>query len=135
MHQRSQRASRFPGYYEVLVGGAVAVGESYEEAAGRELGVSAAVRFRLKFLNRSGLSPHWLAVHEAVVPAGLTPNPDEISWHGWLAESELAEFMRQHPFTPDSGPTLDRYLRQGDVSGRPYASPIADDQEGGSCGS
>ncbi|MGW2651177.1 NUDIX domain-containing protein [Streptomyces sp. NPDC001393] len=114
VHQRSRRVSRFPGYYEVAVGGAVAVGESYEEAARRELaeemGVGAPVRFILRFLNRSGLSPHWLAVHEAVVPDSVAPSVDEVAWHGWLAESELPEFMRRQPFTPDSGPLLSRYL-------------------------
>ncbi|MEU8034895.1 NUDIX domain-containing protein [Streptomyces sp. NPDC049099] len=106
VHQRSGRASRFAWYYEVAVGGAVAVGESYKEAARRELteemGVSAPVQFILKFLNRSGLSPHWHAVHEAVVPANVAPAPDGVAWHGWLAETELCEFMRRQPFTPDS---------------------------------
>ncbi len=31
-------------------------------------------------------------------------------WHSWLSESELRQFMRQHPFTPDSLETLSRYL-------------------------
>ncbi|MGP3920884.1 NUDIX domain-containing protein [Nonomuraea sp. 10N515B] len=53
--------SRFPGYYDVMVGGAVGVGESYEEAAVRELaeelGVRVPVRFLFKFLCREGTSP------------------------------------------------------------------------------
>ncbi|MFJ6784282.1 NUDIX hydrolase [Streptomyces yangpuensis] len=114
VHRRSEGVSRFPGHYEVAAGGAVTAGESYQEAAGRELaeelGIRVPVRFIVKFLNRSGLSPHWLAVHEAVVLADLQPDPDEIMWHGWLSESELRLFMRQHPFTPDSHETLSRYL-------------------------
>lgn len=35
VHQRSEQLSRFPGLYEVVVGGAVDVGESYEQAAAR----------------------------------------------------------------------------------------------------
>ncbi|MEU2298743.1 NUDIX domain-containing protein [Streptomyces antibioticus] len=120
VHRRSRHVSRFPGCYEVAVGGAVAVGESYEEAArrelGEEMGVSVApVRFVVRFLNRSGLSPHWLAVHEAVVPDSLAPDADEVAWHGWLEESELFEFMGRRAFTPNSRPMLDRYLR---ASGR-----------------
>ncbi|MBF8185516.1 NUDIX domain-containing protein [Nonomuraea sp. K274] len=46
--------SRFPDYYDVMVGGAVDVGESYEEAAVREpaeeLGVRVPVRFLFEFL-------------------------------------------------------------------------------------
>lgn len=35
VHRRSEQLSRFPGLYEVVVGGAVDVGESYEQAAAR----------------------------------------------------------------------------------------------------
>lgn len=37
VHQRPAGASRFPGQYNMLLGGAVNVGESYEAAAAREL--------------------------------------------------------------------------------------------------
>lgn len=114
VHRRSEHLSRFPGHYEVMAGGAVIAGESYQEGAvrelGEELGVQASVRFVVKFLNRSGLSPHWLAVHEAVVPAELRLDPQEVSWHGWLSESELLQFIKDHPFTPDSHEVLPRYL-------------------------
>ncbi|WP_085211845.1 NUDIX domain-containing protein [Streptomyces sp. Amel2xC10] len=89
VHQRSRHVSRFPGRYEVAVGGAVAVGESYEEAARRELG------------------------EEMGGPDRLPPDAGahEVAWHGWVEESELFEFMGRRAFTPDSGPMLDRYLR------------------------
>lgn len=113
VHRRSRRVPRFPGRYEVVVGGAVAVGESYEDAAARELaeelGVRVPVRSVVRFLNRSGLSPHWLGVHEAVVPVEVSPDRDEVMWHGWLAESELSAFMQRRTFTPDSHEVLARY--------------------------
>ncbi len=114
VHRRAEQVPRFPGHYEVGVGGALGVGESYEQAATRELdeelGVSAAVRFRFKFLNRSGLSPHWLGVCDAVVPRAVMPNPTEVAWHGWLSESELPRILQAWTFTPDSPEILDRYL-------------------------
>ncbi len=113
VHRRSEHLDRFPGHYEVGAGGAVAPGESYEEAAARELteelGVRAPVRFVVKFLNRGGLSPHWLAVHEAVLFGDLCPDPDEVMWHGWLSEPELRRSMRENPFTPDSHHVLSHY--------------------------
>lgn len=61
MLRRSETHSRFPGYYDVMVGGAVDVGESYEEAAARELseelGVRVPVRFMFKFLCQEGSAP------------------------------------------------------------------------------
>ncbi|MFF1700144.1 NUDIX domain-containing protein [Streptomyces sp. NPDC058257] len=114
VHRRAEQVPRFPGYYEVGVGGALGVGESYEQAAtrelGEELGVSAAVRFRFKFLNRSGLSPYWLGVCDAVVPRAVMPNSNEVAWHGWLSESDLPRILQEWTFTPDSPELLDRYF-------------------------
>ncbi|MFG2812457.1 NUDIX hydrolase [Streptomyces sp. NPDC048410] len=114
VHRRSEQLSRFPGLHEVMVGGAVGVGESYEQAAARELaeelGIRVLPRLLFTFINRSGLSPHWLGVHEAVIPAAVTPDPDEVAWHGWLSESELHSALAGWRFTPDSHEAFGRYL-------------------------
>lgn len=96
------------------VGGAANVGESYEQAAARELaeelGIRAHARLLFTFINRSGLSPHWLGVHEAVVPDAVIPDPDEVAWHGWLTEPELGSALLEWRFTPDSHEVFSRYL-------------------------
>ncbi|WP_372511178.1 NUDIX domain-containing protein [Streptomyces cylindrosporus] len=123
VHRRSEQLSRFPRFYEVVVGGAVQVGESYEQAAARELAEELGIRVRPRllftFLNRSGLSPHWLGVHEAVVPDAVVPDavvpdavvpdPDEVAWHGWLTEPELRSALLAWRFTPDSHEAFGRY--------------------------
>ncbi|MFE9678535.1 NUDIX domain-containing protein [Streptomyces sp. NPDC006259] len=117
VHRRSERLSRFPGHFEVVVGGAVHVGESYTQAAARELteelGLRALPRLLFTFVNRSGLSPHWLGVHEAVLPDAVVPDPDEVAWHGWLTGPELRSALREWPFTPDSHEAFSRYLAFG----------------------
>ncbi|WP_420713091.1 MULTISPECIES: NUDIX domain-containing protein [unclassified Streptomyces] len=114
VHRRSERLSRFPGHYEVVVGGAVAVGESYEQAAARELaeelGIHVLPRLLFTFLNRAGLSPHWLGVHEAEVPDTVAADPDEVAWHGRLTEPELRSALLEWRFTPDSHEAFSRYL-------------------------
>ncbi|PWI45021.1 NUDIX domain-containing protein [Streptomyces sp. ICBB 8177] len=114
IHRRSQQVSRFPGLYEIEVGGAANVGESYEQAAARELaeelGIRALPRLLFTFINRSGLSPHWLGVHEAVVPDTVVADPDEIAWHGWLTEPELRSALLEWRFTPDSNEAFSRYV-------------------------
>lgn len=115
VHRRSEGLSRFPGFYELVVGGAVDAGESYEEAAARELAEELGVRvlpprLLFTFLNRSGLSPHWLGVHEAVVPGTVAADPDEVAWHGWLSEPELRSALLEWRFTPDSHEAFGRYL-------------------------
>ncbi len=114
VHLRSAQLSRFPGLHEVVVGGAVNVGESYEQAAARELAEELGSHVRphllFTFINRSGLSPHWLGVHEAVVPDAVIPDPDEVAWHAWLTEPELRSALQEWRFTPDSHEAFSRYL-------------------------
>jgi 8-oxo-dGTP pyrophosphatase MutT (NUDIX family) len=113
VHRRPEGLSRFPGQYDWLVGGAVGVGESYEEAAARELteelGVRAPVRFGFKFLCRGAVSPYWLGVHEAVVGETVFPDPAEIAWHGWMTEDELRDAIARWTFVPDGLEALRRW--------------------------
>lgn len=114
VYRRPENLSRFPGHHEVMFGGAVDVGESYEQAAARELaeelGIHVPVRFLFKFLCRGAISPYWLGVHEAVITGEVTPDPREVAWHGWLTEAELREAVRQWRFIPDGQEAFDRYL-------------------------
>ncbi|MDT9697087.1 NUDIX domain-containing protein [Streptomyces sp. P17] len=114
VHRRQEDISRFPGQYNWLIGGAAEIGESYEEAAVRELteelGVQASVRFAFKFLCRGAISPYWLGVHEAVVTEEIAPDPSEIAWHGWVTESELQDALQRWTFVPDGVDALKRYL-------------------------
>ncbi|MFH9861030.1 hypothetical protein [Streptomyces sp. NPDC017202] len=75
-----------------------------------ELGIRALPRLLFTFLNRSGLSPHWPGVHEAMVPDAAVPDPDEVAWLGWLTEPELRSALLEWRFIPDSNEAFSRYL-------------------------
>ncbi|WP_404953259.1 NUDIX hydrolase [Streptomyces sp. 147326] len=113
VHRRPDDSSRFPGRYNWMLGGAADVGESYEEAAARELseevGVHAAPRFVLKFLRTGAISPYWLGLHEVVITSPVRPSAEEVAWHGWLTETELEALVRQGEFVPDAREAFDRY--------------------------
>ncbi|MER7479561.1 NUDIX domain-containing protein [Streptomyces sp. NPDC126510] len=127
VHRRPEHLSRFPGHHDWLIGGGVAVGESYEEAAARELaeelGVRTRVRFVFSFLCRGAISPYWLGVHEAVVPERLTPAPSEIAWHGWFSEAEFREVVRERLFVPDGLDALRRHPGLGSPTATPPPTP------------
>ncbi|MFF7310644.1 NUDIX domain-containing protein [Streptomyces sp. NPDC008137] len=117
VHRRQERVPRFPGQYNWLIGGAAEVGESYEEAAARELteelGVRAPVRFVFKFLCDGLISPYWLGLHEAVVSHVLAPDPSEIDWYGWVTEGELREAVEEWSFVEDGVDAFRRYVDLG----------------------
>ncbi|MGW7295382.1 NUDIX hydrolase [Streptomyces xiamenensis] len=113
VHRRPDDASRFPGQFNWMLGGAVNVGESYEEAAARELaeelGVSSSPRLVFKFLCAGVISPYWLGLHEVVITTRIEPDPQEVAWWNWLTEPELAVLVRSQVFVPDAREALDRY--------------------------
>lgn len=103
VHRRPDGASRFPGQYNWLIGGAAEAGESWEQAAARELGeelgvFGVPVRPVFRFLCEGEISPYWLGVHEAVLSGVaalrryLEPSPDG-----------TADFRHQPP-APDTRP-------------------------------
>ncbi len=114
VHRRPDRASRFPGQLNWLAGGAVDVGESYEEAAARELAEElgargARPRFVLKFLCAGVISPYWLGLHEVTVAEPIRPDPAEMAWHTWVTDAELEALSRGPAFVPDGREAWSRY--------------------------
>ncbi len=91
----------------------MAVGESYRDAASRELaeelGVRCRPRFLFKFLCHGAIAPYWLGLHETVVDQDVLPDPSEIAWYDWVPKSKLRNDMRQRPFVPDSIEAFSRY--------------------------
>ncbi|MFJ9767276.1 NUDIX hydrolase [Streptomyces erythrochromogenes] len=118
VHRRPDGVPRFPGHLNWMLGGAVDVAESYEDAAARELAeeldVLARPRFVFKFLCRGAISPYWLGLHEVVVAEPVRPDPSEVAWHGWVSERELAELVRHQAFVPDAREAFHRY-REGPI--------------------
>ncbi|MFE6098170.1 NUDIX hydrolase [Streptomyces massasporeus] len=113
VHRRPDDVALFPGQINWMLGGAVDVAESYEDAAARELveelGVHARPHFLFKFLCEGVISPYWLGLHEVVVTEPVQPDPSEVAWHDWLTESELADLVRHREFVPDAREAFDRY--------------------------
>ncbi|MGW2895108.1 NUDIX hydrolase [Streptomyces sp. NPDC001212] len=113
VHRRPDDVARFPGRLNWMLGGAVDVAESYEDAAARELaeelGVHARPRFAFKFLCDGAISPYWLGLHEVVVTEPVQPDPAEVAWHDWLTEPELADLVRHEAFVPDAREAFERY--------------------------
>ncbi|MGW7540816.1 NUDIX hydrolase [Streptomyces sp. NPDC054770] len=113
VHRRAGTHPRFAGQVNWMLGGAVDSGESYEEAAARELteelGVLARPRFVLKFRCEGAISPYWLGLHEVLVTGPVRPDPSEVAWHAWVTDSELSALAARDSFVPDAREALAHY--------------------------
>lgn len=107
VHRRTPVKMVFPSMYDVVVGGVVGAGESYDEAALREaeeeLGVSGlpAPLERLTFLFETPDFSWFLRVYEVVCALPVDPQPEEVAWHAFLTEEELARRLPGWDVVPD----------------------------------
>ncbi len=95
VHRRTAAKLVFPSMYDMFVGGVVGAGESYDDAAKREaeeeLGVSGlTVAPLFRFLYESPQHTWWSAVYETRTPVAVRPQAEEVAWHAFLTEEELA---------------------------------------------
>ncbi|MEU6219714.1 NUDIX domain-containing protein [Streptomyces sp. NPDC047022] len=96
VHRRTPTKLVFPSLYDMFVGGVVGAGESYDEAALREaeeeLGVSGLARPEplFKFLYDGGEGrTWWSAVYQVRCELPVSPQAEEVAWHGFLPEDEV----------------------------------------------
>ncbi|RPE45138.1 isopentenyldiphosphate isomerase [Streptomyces sp. Ag109_O5-1] len=108
VHRRTATKLVFPSLYDMFVGGVVGTGESYDDAALREaeeeLGVSGLPRptFLFKFLYENGAGQSWWsAVYEVRCELPVQPQVEEVAWHDFLTEEELAGRLGEWEWVPD----------------------------------
>jgi isopentenyldiphosphate isomerase/GNAT superfamily N-acetyltransferase len=116
VHRRAETKDLWPGYWDVAVGGVVAAGEAYEDAARRELAEELGVEAELVELAsatyRGEEVAHLSRTYEAVHDGPFTFSDAEVVEARFVAAGELFAFAAAHPICPDSAalvmPLLDR---------------------------
>jgi isopentenyldiphosphate isomerase len=115
VHRRTARKLVFPSLHDMFVGGVLGAGETYDDAALREaeeeLGVRGLPRPErlFSFLYEDGsLGGWWSAVYEVRCVMPVSPQPEEIAWHAFLTEEELAARLTAWEWVPDG---LEGYRR------------------------
>jgi isopentenyl-diphosphate delta-isomerase len=119
LQQRSKRDIWHPGLWTISCTGHVRKGESYEEAAGRELfeelGIGAPVRsikkYKLPPITAGGLTEtEWVALFVCRTDAPCAIDPVELETVREVKESELLDMLDRGPLTPDARLILKDYL-------------------------
>ncbi|WP_052397256.1 NUDIX domain-containing protein [Streptomyces sp. NRRL F-5123] len=114
VHRRTPQKLIFPSLYDLFVGGVLGTGESYDEAAHREaeeeLGVSGLPQPEplFRFLYEEGGHSWWSAVYRVRCDLPVAPQPEEVAWHGFLTQEELALRLTEWQWVPDG---LEAYRR------------------------
>ncbi|MER0241800.1 NUDIX domain-containing protein [Streptomyces sp. HSW2009] len=116
VHRRTAQKLVFPGLYDMFVGGVVGAGESYGAAALREaeeeLGVSGLPAPTPLFsfcFERPGAS-WWCRVYEVRCDLPVNPQVEEVAWHAFLTEAELAAKLTEWEWVPDGAEGYERLL-------------------------
>jgi isopentenyldiphosphate isomerase len=117
VHRRSDTKDVFPGLYDAFAGGIVASGESYEQAARRELAeelgvVGAELRPLVKQRYRGPDLQTWNTVFEAVWDGPIVHQVEEIAWGAFVPVGELRQRLDSWELVPDGLMALRFYLER-----------------------
>lgn len=116
IHKRTMNKDVYPGYWDMTVGGVVLEGESYEEAALRELHEELGIRdipLRALFAQyyEDAFTRTWGRVFACRNNGPFALQAEEIDEGRFVAFEAIDALRQEHPFTPDCVPLLKRLLR------------------------
>ncbi len=106
VHRRTHTKDVFPGLYDMFVGGVVGAGESYDDAARREIAEELGIRgptpeplFRHLYWGDHNRS--WVSVYRVTWDGSIRHQESEVAWGAYLDWDELLAKISQWPFVPD----------------------------------
>jgi isopentenyldiphosphate isomerase len=107
IHRRSETKDIWPGWWDIAAGGVVAAGETYDDAATRELAEElGVVDVELEFLGAARYEDAELAAlcrgYRVVHDGPFTFADGEVTEVRWVTFAELDAMRSEHRFLPDS---------------------------------
>ena len=105
LQHRSKHKDMFPGYWTVSASGHVTYGETYEEAAVRELkeelGVESSLALVTKELIQYGQETEYSAIYQTQIDVvSIRFDPTEVSEVKWVDLDKLSKFVETEAVTP-----------------------------------
>jgi 8-oxo-dGTP pyrophosphatase MutT (NUDIX family) len=115
VQKRTTSKDIYPGYYDVATGGVVSAGESYEDAAERELAEELGITgVRLKshfdFFHEDAGNRVWGRVFSCIYNGDVTLQEEEVESGAFHSVKEILKISRERLFTPDGLYVLRRFL-------------------------
>ncbi|MFL6140175.1 MAG: NUDIX domain-containing protein [Frankiaceae bacterium] len=132
VHRRTASKLIAPSMHDMMIGGVVGAGESYDACAAREVaeevGVTGArlrraLAFRLD-LDDDRVPPQWVTGYETTWAGPIVPQESEIAWWTWLDEAELDRRLAAgtEEYCPDSVEAWRRLREAGPQGSRPSSA-------------
>jgi isopentenyldiphosphate isomerase len=114
IHRRSSDKDLWPGWWDIAVGGVVAAGESYDEAARRELFEEAGVAAEPLFVSSGAYDDTDVSLiarcYEVRHDGAVEARDGEVAEFRWVSTTELRDLMTRERFLPDSLALLGPHL-------------------------
>ena len=117
VHRRADNLRLYPGMWDVKFGGSVRAGESYEEAAKRELeeeaniaGVRCAELFRMKTRRKENNVNR--AVFRCVHDGPLRLDQEEVAEGKFVSIEEAKKMQKEEKLSPSAVDVLTEFLRR-----------------------
>ncbi len=114
IHRRSEHKDIWPGWWDIAIGGVVAAGESYDDAARRELWEEAGIDAEPVFVAAGTFADAEVSLigrcYEVGCDGEVKPRDGEVAEFRWVLAEELRRLVKSERFLPDSldllGPRL-----------------------------
>lgn len=117
VHKRASILKLYPGMYDVKVGGVVRAGESYEDAAKRELEEEVGIKnaeleylFGIKF--RSDRNNNNRQVFRCVYDGKIKLQPEEVESGRFMTVDEAKKMMADGKLSPSAVHVFEEYLKR-----------------------
>lgn len=112
---RKKNKKVHPHFWEIGVGGAVKSGETFEEAAKRELFEECKIKGKIKFLfdfEYCGSEIYYKAkIYETIFNGKIVVDPLESEEGRWASLEEIKQLMKKKAFAPDYDKFFKKYLK------------------------
>jgi len=117
VHKRTMTKDVCPGFYDVVAGGVVLAGESYEQSAVREIEEELGIRdiplsTLFDFYYEDPKSSVWGRAFSCEYNGEMILQEEEIESGEFMPVEKIIKMATREPFTPDGMYVLKRYLSE-----------------------